>query len=62
MASLRKAVNAKCKDCIYDPEDKGSWRYQVSMCTVTVCPLYDLRPKPGVVVTKDQDVTIGIGC
>ena len=44
--SLRKAVNAKCKECIYDPKSGlGSWRKQVSYCRCTSCPLYDVRPK-----------------
>ena len=27
--SLRKSVNAKCKECIYDPYARGTWRKQV---------------------------------
>ncbi len=45
--SMRKALDAKCKDCIYDPEALGNWREQVFMCAVLTCPLYPLRPKPG---------------
>ena len=26
--SLRAAINAKCKSCIYDPGTRGSWRDQ----------------------------------
>lgn len=46
MASLRKAINAKCKECIYDPYEKGSWRQQAKGCTSTMCPLYPVRPTP----------------
>ena len=44
--SLRSAINAHCKDCIYDPLDKGAgnWRQQVEACTVTKCALYEFRP------------------
>ena len=43
--SMRRAINAKCKECIYDPiGGSGNWRQQVEACTVTGCPLYPLRP------------------
>lgn len=43
--SLRKAINDKCKDCIYDPKAGGTWRQQVEECTCIRCPLYPVRPK-----------------
>lgn len=49
--SLRKAINAFCKGCLYDPNGgTGTWREQVSACTSRDCPLYAVRPtaKPGV--------------
>ena len=43
--SLRAAVNAKCKDCCFDPESGlGTWRQQVQGCTAVKCPLYLARP------------------
>jgi hypothetical protein len=43
--SLRTAIDAKCKSCIYDPlSGMGNWRQQVAACTVTRCPLYAVRP------------------
>jgi hypothetical protein len=43
--SFRAAVNAKCRDCIYDPLAKmGAWREQVEACTATGCPLHSFRP------------------
>lgn len=43
--NLRAAVNAKCKECIYDPvTGKGTWRQQVAACRSTQCPLYWVRP------------------
>lgn len=44
--SLRAAINAKCKDCIYDPKSgHGTWRQQVEGCTVSRCPLFPVRPR-----------------
>lgn len=42
--SLRKAIDENCKECIYDPLAGGSWRKQVTLCTVNKCPLYPVRP------------------
>lgn len=42
--SLRAAVNAMCKSCIYDPDSSGSWRQQVRECTAAQCPLHPVRP------------------
>ena len=42
----RKAVNEKCKDCIYDPmSGLGNWRQQVEACEIPDCPLWPIRPK-----------------
>jgi hypothetical protein len=41
---MRKAINAKCKDCIFDPVAGGNWRQQVEACTTPECSLYALRP------------------
>ena len=47
MASLRKAINEKCKDFIYDPIDgNGTWLKQVADCTAFTCPLHTVRPTP----------------
>ncbi len=42
--SLRKCVNENCKTCIYDPRAAGTWRQQVTLCSVTDCALYPVRP------------------
>ena len=42
--SLRKAINAKCKDCSHDPLDTGTWLKQVEDCTAVDCPLFPVRP------------------
>ena len=44
--SMRKAINDKCKDCIYDPLAGGTWREQVAQCSCVLCPLWELRPGP----------------
>jgi len=43
--SLRKAINDKCRWCIYDPmSGLGNWRQQVTACTIKTCPLWPVRP------------------
>lgn len=43
--SMRKAINDKCRECIYDPvSGTGTWRQQVEACPCTSCPLFALRP------------------
>jgi hypothetical protein len=43
--SLRKAINDKCIECIYDPiGGPGTWRQQVEACTSKCCPLFPVRP------------------
>ena len=42
--SLRKAINAHCKSCNYDSSAKGSWRAQVTLCSILGCELYPVRP------------------
>lgn len=44
--SMRKAIDGKCKSCIYDPLGTGTWRAQVQACTSYDCALYSLRPRP----------------
>lgn len=42
--SLRAAINANCRDCVYDPSNGGTWRQQVENCAVKACSLYPVRP------------------
>lgn len=47
MISLRRAINEKCKDCIFDPQcGGGRWREQVAQCSARNCPLWPVRPAP----------------
>jgi len=45
-AGLRGKVNAMCISCVYDEHVSGTWRNQTENCTVTLCPLWEVRPKP----------------
>ena len=53
--SLRKAINAKCKECIYDERGGGgNWRQQVMACTSQTCPLHPVRPKSKPRLTESE--------
>ena len=54
--SRQKAINDKCKDCIYDPLAGGTWRQQVESCEIMDCPLWVFRPKSkaGYKPTREQ--------
>ena len=52
--SLRSAINAFCKYCIYDPGADGTWRKQVEDCTATDCPLHPVRPT-SIGITKEKE-------
>lgn len=47
--SLRNAIDENCRNCIYDDKAEGTWRQQVTLCSVTSCAIYPVRP-----VTKSQ--------
>lgn len=48
MPSLRNAIDAMCRACIYDPgSGTGAWREQVSACSSSNCPLHPVRPQTG---------------
>lgn len=58
--SLRKAIDEKCKDCIYDSHCHESWRQQVENCTNKTCKLWKVRPvtiktKKAISVSKMTD-------
>jgi hypothetical protein len=44
MKSLRKAINAKCRECATDPLDAGSPARQIAACIDNDCPLHSVRP------------------
>ena len=41
----QQAIEAKCKDCIYDPCEEGTWRQQAERCELINCALWIYRPK-----------------
>jgi hypothetical protein len=42
--SLRSAINKKCRSCVFDKANAGSWLTQVTLCSCKSCPLYEVRP------------------
>ena len=59
--SLRSAVNAMCKSCIYDPgSGDGAWRQQVQSCSSSNCPLHLVRPMP-VKTRKTLRIALPVG-
>lgn len=44
--SLRKSIDAKCRDCICDETQPGTWREQIAACTSSRCPLWPVRAEP----------------
>jgi hypothetical protein len=52
--SLRSLINAKCRECIYDPLAEGNWRQQVGACTSPSCPLFEVRPRSKPHKPKEQ--------
>ena len=52
--SLRKAINAKCRQCTYDPMDIGTAAQQIAACICRDCPLHKVRP----ITTKQLPVSL----
>lgn len=44
--SLRKSINEKCIECIYDKGSDGGKLQQIAKCTAKHCPLFNVRPQP----------------
>ena len=57
--SLRESINEKCKSCIYDPLSMGTWRQQVSLCSVKLCELWKVRPKTTHPIPKQVGLCYG---
>ena len=61
MASLKKCIEAKCKDCTYDEKAPGTWREQVELCRVTKCALWPVRPVTVATLNANRKLkTIGV--
>lgn len=54
MASLKKCIEQKCKDCTYDQAAPGTWREQVEQCTVRACALWPVRPVSVATITLQR--------
>lgn len=54
MASLKSAINAYCKTCVYDQSSPGTWREQVENCGVTKCELYEVRPRTAATIAANR--------
>lgn len=54
MASLKAAINAMCKQCIYDKAEPGTWRDQVENCQAVTCALYEVRPMTGATINANR--------
>ena len=60
--SRTAAINEKCKDCIYDPAVKGTWREQVELCTsVKSCALWPYRPRTVITINAERKAKAGAG-
>lgn len=44
MPSRKRAISAKCRDCIYDECSPGTWLQQVTACDSVDCALWVVRP------------------
>ena len=42
--SLRKCIDDHCKSCGFDRKAAGTWRQQVTLCSIPKCALYPIRP------------------
>ena len=51
----QQAINKHCRECLYDPEEVGTWRQQVGACEITTCALHAYRPRP----VKKSDIDLG---
>lgn len=43
--SLRASINNHCKRCVFDTCSPGTWKQQVTLCSVESCDLWDVRPR-----------------
>jgi len=60
MASLKSAIREKCKDCIYDPLDKGTYLQQIEACTSESCALWSVRPLTIATITLQRKKNVNL--
>jgi hypothetical protein len=61
MASLKKCIEQKCKDCTYDQHVPGTWREQTELCTVRSCALWPVRPMTVATINLNRKTRTGDG-
>jgi hypothetical protein len=44
--TYKECLEAKCKDCNYDPDSAGTFREQTAACENGGCPNHERRPVP----------------
>ena len=54
MTRQTRAIDAKCKECLYDELADGTWRQQVERCELVECALWKFRPQSR---SKTPDMT-----
>ena len=60
--SRTKAINEKCKDCIYDPKAPGTWREQTEACpSEKSCALWPYRPIAIATVNANRKTKLDAG-
>ena len=60
MTSLRKAIDKNCHSCTYDNLAPGTWKQQVTLCGVTECALYEVRPKTAYPIPEATMIYYGV--
>ena len=40
-----EAIAAACRQCMFDPLEKTTWREQIEACPCDRCPLHEHRPR-----------------
>ncbi len=60
MTSLRKRIDRHCKSCTYDSSAAGSWRQQVTLCSLNSCQFHDVRPRTNYPIPKSVLTYYGI--
>ena len=58
MKSRQRAIELMCKQCVYVPDLKETWRQQVQeLCPQPSCPLFNFRPVIGGEARKQGQAT-----
>jgi hypothetical protein len=58
--NLRNPINKNCRECIYDPLDKGSAAQQIACCMIHDCAFHPVRPITATVIPQQLLDHLGI--